>query len=171
MGCSQFLWGLMSEFWCSALKTPVAQPCSVSPLPVLLAIRSGTAKCLSQSLSLPHPVLFPTQWARALNGSKEKRQHRALTIPLCILLETLPSFHGPGATGANRAAALGRTRGMDPSSAKYSMQELCASPAASEPPQKGAPTGLHQLIFTESCRTSNWAQQQRHLSCFEQAPF
>lgn len=167
MGCSQFLWGLMGEFWCSALKTPVAQPCSVSPLPVPSAIQPGK---VSVTIAFPPTPCSPSysvsktfEWQQGEKAAQGSDNPSVLPAgdpcPFAFWVDRLPSFHGPGATGANRAAALGRTRGMEPSCAKCSPQGLCASPAPQSPPT-GSTTALHQSMFTESWGTPNRAQQQ-----------
>lgn len=148
MGCSQFLWGLLGEFWCSALKTPVAQPCSVSPLPVPSAIQSGK---VSVTIAFPPTPCSPSysvsktfEWQQGEKAAQGSDNPSVLPAgdphPFAFAVERLPSFHGPGATGANRAAALGRTRGWS-QAVPNAAHKGCVHPQHLRAPQQGAPQG------------------------------
>lgn len=171
MGCSQFHWGLMSEFWCSALKTPVAQPCSVSPLPMLLAVQSGKEKCLSQSLSPPTPCSLSYSVSKTFEWKQGKKAAQGSNNPsvlptgdspsLCISSGEVTQLSGPWSNRSKQSSCSWQDKGDGPKLCQAQHARAVCVPSKLRALPKGSTTGLHQLIFTESCIISNWAQQQR----------
>lgn len=172
----------MSEFWCSALKPPVAQPCGVSPLPMLLAIQSGKEKCLSLLLSPPTPCSLSYSVSKSFEWKQGKKVAQGSNSPfvlttgdspsLAFQVERLPSFHGPGATGANRPVALGRTREDGPKLCQIQHARAVCVPSNLRALPKGstcrvAPVNIHRQLH--NIKLGSVAKE--HLRCFEQASF